>query len=401
MYMETLFVKQDRMLANTSTAIIRKLMDEINWDARLISIQGPRGVGKTTLMKQYIKKNYSPYTREALYCSLDSVYFSSHSLLQLAEKFCMNGGKHLFLDEVHKYPEWSKEIKEIYDLYPEIKVVFSGSSLLQLLNGDADLSRRCIPYTMQGLSFREFLLFYKKINLPVCSLEELLQNPAEICHEVNQKCLPIPNFKEYLKVGYYPFYMENKRDYLTSIEQVVNMVLEVELPELCRVEIGNIRKLKALMEVLSSTVPFTVDATKMSKLIGINRNTVVEYLYHLGKSKLLNLIFSDLTSVKKMQKPDKIYLENSNMLYALSSRPVDIGTARETYAVNQLSFGHTVEYGKKNGDFKVDGKYIFEVGGSGKTYDQIPDIPNSYILADDMETPYKSKLPLWAIGFMY
>lgn len=399
--METLFVKQDRLLANTSTSIIRKLMDEINWDARLISIQGPRGVGKTTLMKQYIKKHYPAYTREALYCSLDSVYFSSHSLLQLAETFCINGGKHLFLDEVHKYPDWSKEIKEIYDLYPEIKVVFSGSSLLQLLNGDADLSRRCIPYTMQGLSFREFMLFYKRTNLPICTLEELLHNPADICQEVNKKCRPVPNFKEYLKVGYYPFYMENRSDYHTSVEQVVNMVLEIEMPELCRVDIGNVRKLKALMEVLSSSVPFTVDATKMARLIGINRNTVVEYLYHLGKSKLLNLLFSDLINVKKMQKPDKIYLENSNMLYALSSRPVDIGTARETFAVNQLSFGHKVEYGKKNGDFKVDGKYIFEVGGSGKTYDQIPDIPNSYILADDIETPYRSKLPLWAIGFAY
>ena len=399
--METLFVKQDRLLANTSMTIIRKLMDKINWDARLISIQGPRGVGKTTLMKQYIKKNYPAYTREALYCSLDSVYFSSHSLLQLAETFCINGGKHLFLDEVHKYPDWSKEIKEIYDLYPEIKVVFSGSSLLQLLNGDADLSRRCIPYTMQGLSFREFLLFYKRINIPVCTLEELLHNPADICYEVNQKCRPVPIFKEYLKAGYYPFYRENKTDYHISVEQIVNMVLEIEMPELCRVDICNVRKLKALMEVLSSIVPFTVDATKMAKLIGINRNTVVEYLYHLGKSKLLNLLFSDLINVKKMQKPDKIYLENSNMLYALSSRPVDIGTARETFAVNQLSFGHTVEYGKKNGDFKVDGKYIFEVGGSGKTYDQISDIPNSYILADDIETPYRSKLPLWAIGFAY
>ena len=399
--METLYVKQDRLLANTSMTIIRKLMDKINWDARLISIQGPRGVGKTTLMKQYIKKNYPAYTREALYCSLDSVYFSSHSLLQLAETFCINGGKHLFLDEVHKYPDWSKEIKEIYDLYPEIKVVFSGSSLLQLLNGDADLSRRCIPYTMQGLSFREFLLFYKRINIPVCTLEELLHNPADICYEVNQKCRPVPIFKEYLKAGYYPFYRENKTDYHISVEQIVNMVLEIEMPELCRVDICNVRKLKALMEVLSSIVPFTVDATKMAKLIGINRNTVVEYLYHLGKSKLLNLLFSDLINVKKMQKPDKIYLENSNMLYALSSRPVDIGTARETFAVNQLSFGHTVEYGKKNGDFKVDGKYIFEVGGSGKTYDQISDIPNSYILADDIETPYRSKLPLWAIGFAY
>ena len=192
--METLFAKQDRLLMLTSTDIIRTLMHQINWDAQLIAIKGPRGVGKTTLMLQYIKQHYSVYSREVLYCTLDSVYFSNHTLLELVDTFYKNGGKHLFLDEVHKYPTWSKEIKEIYDMYPDLRVVFSASSLLNIMNADADLSRRCIPYQMQGLSFREFLLFYKQLDLPICTLEEVLTSPGDICSKVNEVCRPLPFF---------------------------------------------------------------------------------------------------------------------------------------------------------------------------------------------------------------
>lgn len=399
--METLFAKQDRLLALTSTKIIRTLMSRINWDAQLISIKGPRGVGKTTLMLQYMKLHYKTYSREVLYCTLDSVYFSNHTLLELVDNFVKNGGKHLFLDEVHKYPTWSKEIKEVYDMYPDLKVVFSASSLLNILNADADLSRRCIPYEMQGLSFREFLLFYKQLDIPVCTLEEALTSPEDICSIVNKVCRPLPFFKEYLQYGYYPFYLKNQIDYYTSIEQVVNFIIETELPQLCGIDVGNVRKIKALLGVLATSVPFEVDISKLATAIGIHRNTVIEYLNSLERAKLLHLLYADLLSVKKMQKPDKIYLDNPNLLYALASRPVNIGTARETFVVNQLSCHYEVEYGKKTGDFKVDGKYVLEVGGEGKTYDQIADIPNSFILADGIETPYKCKLPLWVIGFLY
>lgn len=399
--METLFAKQDRLLSLTSTEIIRTLMYQINWDAQLVAIKGPRGVGKTTLMLQYMKQHYEVYSREVLYCTLDSVYFSNHTLLELVDVFVKNGGKHLFLDEVHKYPTWSKEIKEVYDMYPDLKVVFSASSLLNILNADADLSRRCIPYEMQGLSFREFLLFYKQLDLPICTLEEVLTSPGNICSEVNKVCRPLPLFREYLQYGYYPFYLKNQIDYYTSIEQVVNFIVETELPQLCGIDVGNVRKIKALLGILASSVPFEVDISKLATTIGIHRNTVIEYLNSLEKAKLLHLLYADLLSVKKMQKPDKIYLDNPNLLYALASNPVKIGTARETFVVNQLSCDHEIEYGKKTGDFKVNGKYTLEVGGEGKTYNQIADVPDSYILADGIETPYRCKLPIWVVGFLY
>lgn len=399
--METLFNKQERLLRLTSTRIVRTLMQRINWNAQLIAIRGPRGVGKTTLMLQYLKQHYEPGSHEALYCSLDAVYFSGHSLLQLAETFYQNGGKHLFLDEVHKYPTWSKEIKEIYDLYPDLRVVISASSLLNILNADADLSRRCIPYEMQGLSFREFLQFYKDIHLPVVSLPEVLAAPAALCAQVNEVCRPLPFFKEYLQYGYYPFYLRNQTDYYTSIEQVVNFVVETELPQLCSVDVVNVRKLKALLGILATSVPFEVDISKLATTIGIHRNTVIDYLNNLARAKLLSLLYADLLSVKKMQKPDKIYLDNPNLLYALASTSVKTGTAREVFVVNQLAYLHEVEYGRKEGDFKVDGKYTFEVGGEGKNYEQIADVPDSYILADNIEMPYRHKLPLWAVGFLY
>lgn len=399
--MEALFAKQDRLLRLTSTAIVRVLMNQIHWDAQLIAVRGPRGVGKTTMLLQYIKLHYKAADRSVLYCTLDSFYFSEHSLLQLADEFYKHGGKHLFLDEVHKYPTWSREIKEIYDAYPDMKVVISASSLLNILNADADLSRRCIPYDMQGLSFREFLLFYKQLEFPVCSLQEVLEQPEELCNRVNLQCRPLPFFKEYLQYGYFPFYLRNQTDYYTSIEQVVNFVVETELPQLCGVGIGNVRKLKALLAVLATSVPFEVDISKLATTIGIHRNTVIEYLNYLEKAQLIHLLYSDLLSVKRMQKPDKIFLDNPNLLYALALQAVKIGTAREVFVVNQLSYKHQVEYGKTTGDFKVDGKYTFEVGGEDKGFSQIADIPLAFVLADDIEMPYGSKIPLWALGFLY
>ena len=399
--METLFAKQDRLLGQQQTSLIRHQMQEINWQARLIAIRGARGVGKSTLMLQYIKLHYAQYSREVLYCTLDSIYFAGHNLLDLADTFYKYGGRHLFLDEVHKYKRWSSEVKEIYDMYPDMRVVISGSSLLKILTGDADLSRRCVPYTMQGLSFREYLQFYKGIDIEPATLKDILEHPETVCSQVNARCQPLPLFKDYLKNGYFPFYMENNIDYYTQIEQVVNYVVETELPAECGVDVANVRKIKALIGVLATTVPFEVDISKLSSLIGVHRNTVIEYLSHLGRAGILKLLYSQISSVKKMQKPDKIYLDNPNLIYALASDEIKTGTVRETFVVNQLSYGHIVEYGKDFGDFKVDSRYTFEVGGKGKTYGQIAGIPNSYILADDMETPLGHKLPIWIVGFLY
>lgn len=399
--METLFAKQDRLIDRMQTKIIRHQMQEINWDARLIAIRGARGVGKSTLMLQYIKQHYPQYSRDALYCTLDSIYFASHSLLDLADTFYKYGGRHLFLDEVHKYNRWSSEVKEIYDMYPDMRVVVSGSSLLKILTGDADLSRRCVPYTMQGLSFREYMQFYKGIHIEPTTLKDVLEHPERICSEVNARCQPLPLFKDYLKYGYFPFYLENSIDYYTQIEQVVNYVVETELPAEYGVDVANIRKIKALVGILATTVPFEVDIAKLASMIEAHRNTVMEYLSHLSRARVLNLLYSEVSSLKKMRKPDKIYLEDPNLLYALATDAVKIGTVRETFVVNQLSYRHKVEYGKAAGDFKVDGRYTFEVGGKGKTFDQIADIPDSFILADDMETPFRNKLPVWIVGFLY
>ena len=399
--METLFEKQDALLRATDMSIIRSFMDDVNWGAPMLCIRGPRGVGKSTLLRQYVKQHYEPGSEEVLYCSMDWVYFSQHSMLEVAEKFYKRGGKLLIFDEVHKYEQWSREVKEVSETYPNLQIFLSGSSMLKLLDGDADLSRRCRGYDMPGLSFREYLRFYKGIELPASTLEEILENPKGIAATVNGVCRPLQHFHDYLKYGYYPFYLTNPIDYYALIEQTVNYVIDVELPQLKNVNSSNCRKIRALLCVLSQQVPFDVDITKLATMTELQRNTVLEYLNHLKGAKLLNLLFSDLLSVKKMQKPDKIYLENPNLLYALATTPVKIGTARECFAVNQLSYAHTVEYGKTQGDFRVDGKWIFEVGGEKKTFDQIADLPDSYILADDIEMPHGNKLPLWMIGFLY
>lgn len=399
--MEKLFEKKDQLIRLTSMNIVREAMNTINWDAQLICLRGARGVGKTTLMLQYIKSHYRPMSNEVLYVSLDAVYFSTHTLIDLADRFYKNGGKHLFVDEVHKYNSWSREIKEIYDTYPDMRVVISGSSLLNILGGDADLSRRCIPYELHGLSFREYLQFFHNIKIQPRSLQDILEHPEKICSEVLDKCHPLPLFKDYLQHGYFPFYLKSKENYATLIEQVVNYVIETELPQCYGVDMAMVRKIKALMSIVSSSIPYEVDATKLSGLIGVHRTTVVNYLYMLDKAKLINMLFAEAKTIKKLQKPDKIYIENPNMLYALAEGNVEIGTARETFCINQLRVHHNVEYSKKQGDFRVDGKYTFEIGGQSKGFGQVAGVSDSYVLADDIETPFGRKLPLWAMGFLY
>lgn len=389
------------MLAVTPTKIVRRCAKDINWAAQLLAIRGPKGVGKTTMMLQYIKRHFQPQDMSVLYCSLDGAYFTDHNLLDFVDMFYKNGGKHLFLDEVHKYPNWGREIKEIYDSYPELQVVLSGSSLLDMMTGDADLSRRCINHDIQGLSFREYLQFYKGIDLPVCSLQELLDNPMSLCLQVNALCRPLAFFREYLQFGYYPYYIKNKIDYYSAIEQVTYKIIDDEMPRICGVDVANTRKIKALMNVLAATEPFEVDIKKLSVQTSLKRETILGYLNYMQRAKLLNLLYCDNANIKKLQKPDKIYIENTNLLYTLANNPIKQGTIRETFAVNQLAYKHLVEYKKSNGDFLIDGKYTIEVGGSSKDYTQIANVADSYILADDIETAIGHKLPLWSIGFLY
>ena len=398
--METLFKKHGILISQVSMDIIRETMNIIDWEKQLVSIRGSRGVGKTTLIRQYIKQKYGTQAGEALYCTLDSMYFTNHTLLELAENFHLMGGKHLFLDEVHKYPTWSCELKEIIDLYPDMRITFSGSSLIQILNADADLSRRVLSYDMEGLSFREFLHFYKGIKLPAHKLSDILSSPYEICKEINVVCRPQPMFDEYLRVGYYPFYDGNADEYYSRIENVVNFIIDQEMTLFCGVEPSYTRRIKALLLYLAQNVPYEVNIAKLAKYLELNKHTILSYLDSLNRAELLHLLYSDNKSVTKMQKPDKIYLHNPNLFYAIGQQNM-IGTIWECFVVNQLSAVHSVEYGKKTGDFLIDGIITLEVGGQGKTFDQIADIPNSYILTDKMEFPVGKKLPLWIVGLTY
>ena len=398
--METLIKKHRMFLSQTNLDIVRDMVNQVNWTKPLVAIKGSRGVGKTTLMRQYIRQTYGVNAGEALYCVLDSIYFTTHSLLDLAERFYQMGVKHLFLDEVHKYPTWSKEIKEINDLYPSLRITFTGSSLIQILNADADLSRRVLSYTMEGLSFREFLLFYKGIKLPCYTLADVLQKSDDICAEVNAQCLPQQMFEEYLRVGYYPFYDGDETEYYSRLENVVNFIIEQEMTAFCNLEPAYTRRVKALLLFLASNVPYEVNIAKLASYLELNKNTVLNYLSNMQRAELLNLLYADNKSVTKMQKPDKIFIHNPNMLLALGVN-CPIGTLRECFVVNQLRVNHQVEYGKSAGDFKVDGKITFEVGGEGKTFDQIADMPDSYVLADNMEFPIGKKLPIWLVGLTY
>jgi len=403
--MDALFRKSDRLLANTQTEIIRDKMDDIHWNAQLISIMGAKGVGKSTLIRQYLKQNFALGDRRVLYCSADTVDFSMRTLVGLAEEFVMRGGELLVIDEIHKYhsgtSDWSREIKEIYELFPDLKMIVSGSSLLQLREGDADLSRRAIKYTMPGLSFREALRFYHGLSFARWSLEDILAHPYDLWQEVSLKCKPVALFKEYLEEGYYPFLLEGEGEYYTKIEQVVNYIIETELPRICKVDVANVRKLQALIALICSEVPFELNANKIAAALEIGRDTVVEYLKYLGDAKVLNLLYSDKKKIGKLTKPDKVYLENPNILYALAPTKVDIGTLRETFAIGSLSESYNVEYGKAQGDFKVDGKYTFEIGGRSKDFSQIAGVKDSYVFADDWDMPDGAKLPLWMLGFLY
>ena len=397
--MDKLINKCRRLLALVNTNVVRELMQQINWDQRLISIRGARGVGKTTLMLQYLKLNGCDCKR-SLYISMDSVYFATHTLLEFVERFYQLGGKQLLIDEVHKYPSWSREIKEIYDSYPDLRVVVSGSSLLNILNADADLSRRCIPYEMQGLSYREYLWMVKGIHLPAITLKELLSDPNGFCDNINSQCRPLAYFKEYLQEGYYPFILEGKMEYHLRIENVVNFILDVELPQSCGVEIGNIRKMKSLLAVLASKVPMQVDMTKIAAASGVSRNTLLAYMQYLSRARLLNLLYAGDDSVKKMQKPDKIYLENPNLIETLALDEPNIGTVRETFLVGQLCYQHKVEY-TKTGELLVDRLYTIKIGGKSKDGKQIASLEDAYIASDDIEYAAGNKIPLWAFGFLY
>lgn len=397
--MEVLYEKFIRKIEQTQVNFIRSMLDVIHWDARLIGIKGARGVGKTTLILQYIKQNL-PIDHSTLYVTLDNIWFANNTLSDLTDQFVKRGGKYLFLDEVHKYPNWSQELKNIYDDYSELKVVFTGSSMLELLNGRADLSRRAIVYTMQGLSYREYINLTRGLSIPFIKLEELLKDHAGIAREINTEFKPLEHFITYLKSGYYPFFQEIPELYYNRVEEVINLILEIELPLLRNVDVAYVSKLKQLLQIIAESVPFIPNVSKLSERIGVNRNTFISYLHFLQEANITRNLYKDAKGITKMQKPDKIYLENSNLQYAFAPIHANMGNVRETFFINQLSYKHTVEYAPES-DFLVDHTYTFEVGGKTKTDRQIKNTANSYLVSDDLEYGTPNRIPLWMFGFLY
>ncbi|MDA3905339.1 MAG: AAA family ATPase [Bacteroidales bacterium] len=397
--MNTLYEKYIRLINATPLHFSRSIMEIIQWDARLIGVKGARGVGKTTLLLQYIKKNI-PIDQTSLYVSLDNIWFAENSISSLADQFVKQGGKFLFLDEVHKYTNWSQELKNIYDDYPELKIVFTASSLLEILNARADLSRRAVVYSMQGLSYREYLNLKLGLDLPIYTLNEILVNHTAISREINAIIKPLQHFNNYLQNGYYPFFLEVPELYFHRIEEVINLILEIELPLLRKVDIAYVAKLKQLLQIIAESVPFVPNVSKLSERIGVNRNTFVSYLFFLQEAHIIRNLYKDAKGITQLQKPNKIYLENTNLQYALSPDKANIGNIRETFFINQLSEKHTVEYIEES-DFLVDHNLIFEVGGKSKNQEQIKNINNSYLVIDDIEYGMANKIPLWTFGFLY
>lgn len=401
--MDKLFERHDIYLSNVPMGYIRDFIHQINWDSRLIMIKGPKGVGKSTLLMQYIKTHFDADDRHVLYCSADTNYFATHTILELADEFTKIGGKWLFIDEVHKYKGWSSEIKEIYDLYRDLHLVLSGSSLIQINDGQADLSRRITMYDMPGLSMREYLRLDMGLEIDPVTLGDLLESPNKYCTYVRSICHPLEHFPRYLRNGYYPFFFEGKREYYPRLENVINYVIDVELTKHRNIEVGNTRSLKALLQVITQMNPYEVDIAKLSKSIGISRPSTLKYLTHLEEAKLIRRLFSNLKSITDLQKPDKIYLDNSNLLYALCPDVPSIGTVRETFIANQLASSvHSVEYaGYRKGDFRIDEDIVIEVGGADKGFSQVAGQENSFVAADDIESATLRKIPLWAFGFLY
>ncbi len=397
--MERLKQISESRLQQVPTGFTRFLIDEIHWGDRMIGISGARGSGKTTLILQHMKSNL-PVGAEALYVSLDDIYFAGNPIVLFAEEFYKKGGEYLFMDEVHKYPDWSRELKNIYDNLSDLKIIFTSSSALDIYKGGYDLSRRAVVYNLPGLSFREFIELKYRLTFPASPLEEILHEPERIARGINAKIRPLKLFEEYLQSGYYPFFIESERNYPERLINILNLILENDVPTIFNIDYYSVMKIKKMLAVLSRIVPYKPNIEKLARQAGTTRDTLLKYLYYLEKAEVVKWLTKDTFGINYLNKPDKIYLNNTNLMYALNSEKPDKGTLRETFMLNQLMVRHKVTYPKK-GDFLIDGRYLIEVGGKAKNAGQVPGRENSFIAADDIEFPHGIKIPLWLFGFMY
>ncbi len=389
--MENLIRTFHYYLDNTDLGYVRYIHDQIEWESQLVAILGSRGVGKTTLILQHIKQ-YDDIDK-VLYVTADDLYFSSHRIYDLALEFSRNGGRKLYIDEIHKYNNWSQEIKNIYDQMPRLQVVYTGSSILDLEKGGADLSRRKLEYYLGGLSFREYLNIKNGWNLPVYTFEDVLNNKVRF----PEKELPLKLFKEYLREGYYPFC--NEKGYFIRLNSIITQTLENDIPDFAGMNISTARKLRTLLSIIADSVPFKPNFTNIAKALDVSRNSISDFLVYLEKAGIIGQLRSDASGVKLLGKVEKVYLNNTNLAYALSRITPDIGNIRETFFFSIMKITKDVVMSSVS-DFNIDG-YTFEVGGKNKKKKQIAGLDKAYVVKDDIEYGYANVLPLWTFGMTY
>jgi predicted AAA+ superfamily ATPase len=389
--METLFEYSNRLIANVDSRFTRYMYDQINWGSRLIGLVGPRGVGKTTLVLQHIKNNLE--AKHTLYVTVEDFYFAKNRLLDVASDFVKLGGTHLIIDEIHKYPDWSTELKLIYDYHQDLQVVFTGSSVVDIKKGSADLSRRAVLYAMQGLSFREYLQLFHQIALPKFTLDEILS------HKVvsSQLLHPLPLFSDYLKSGYYPFALE--QDFKLKLMQVINQTLENDIPVYASMNVSTGRKLKQLMAIVAESVPFKPNMSKISEMLSISRNNMADYLLYMEEAGMVSQLRSETNGIRGLGKVDKVYLDNTNLVYGLAHENPNKGNIRETFFLNQLRVAYPI-VSSVIADFTIDG-VDFEIGGKNKSNKQIKTAAKGFVVKDDIETGFLNTIPLWHFGLLY
>ncbi len=389
--MERLYVAYNHLIKSVNTDFVRYMYDQIKWAGRMFGLVGPRGVGKTTMLLQHIKRHL-PVDR-TLYVSADNLYFVDHTLASLADDFVKQGGQHLVVDEIHKYVGWSRELKQIYDTHPDLQLIFTGSSILDIYKGVSDLSRRAPIYEMQGLSFREYLRLFHHIEVPVYTLDDILSHKVEIPDVPH----PLPLFADYLKRGYYPF--GSDEDYQRELEQVIYQTMEGDIPQYAQMNVSTGRKLRQLLVVISKSVPFKPVMTKLAELIGVSRNQLGDYLLYMERAGMISQLRDSTGGIRGLGKVEKIYIDNTNLAYVLGNQATDVGNLRETFFFNQMRVRHDVLSSSK-ADFVIAGR-TFEVGGKGKGQKQIADTAEGYVVKDDIESGYLNVVPLWAFGLNY
>ncbi len=371
----------------------RYMYDKLPWNARLVGLMGPRGIGKSTLVLQHIKELDETTKSKCLYVSADHSYFTTHTLVDTADQFVREGGEWLFIDEVHKYDGWSKELKQTYDSHPELHVFFTGSSVLDILHGEADLSRRALLFDMQGLSFREYLELFHEVKTPVRTLSEVLNGDVRIDGVLH----PLPFFMQYLREGYYPF---SKEGYFQQrLQQVIRLTMEVDIPQYANMSPATGKKLRRMLSIIAGNVPYKPEATGLANELKVSRNDIPSFLMHMEKAGMIGQLRDETGGMRGLGKTEKVYLDNTNLIYALSGENANIGNVRETFFYNQTRLNQDVVSSKVS-DFAI-GKYTFEVGGAKKSHKQIKDVKNAYIVRDDMEYANGDILPLWSFGLFY